>query len=94
MLLLVVLASAYPSLPAYSKGKLRKRSHVVLNSPITQYHARNIPEAPELGTPHYKVVPNGVRFRVVQLYHRKVSVVALYKPGGIVRGILASLWNG
>ena len=51
---------------------------------------KNIPETPELGTPHYKVVPNCVHFRAVQLYHRQVSVVALCKPDGIVRGILDS----
>ena len=50
----------------------------------------NIPEAPELGTPHYKVVPSGVRFRAFQLYHRQVSVVALCKADGILRGILDS----
>ena len=38
VLLIVVLASAYPSLPVYSKEKLWKCSQVVLNSRITQYH--------------------------------------------------------
>ena len=41
------------------------RSHIVLNSPITHtMPTGNIPEAPELGTPCYKIVgPNDVSFR-------------------------------
>ena len=38
--------------PVYTKGKLWKRSHIVLNSPITQNHGyRKYTEAPELGIP-------------------------------------------
>ena len=52
VLLIVLLASACPSQPVYSKEKLWKRSHIVLNSPITHTTpAGSIPEASELGTP-------------------------------------------
>ena len=63
----VVLVSAQASTPVQSKGKLRKCSHVVLNSPIMQYNIywKYIP--PDLG--HLTIgekmlVPNGVRSTV------------------------------
>ena len=49
---------AFPA--SVQQRKLRKHSHVVLNSPVTT--TGNITEAPELGAPHYKA-PNDVRYR-------------------------------
>ena len=74
---LMLLASAEPSLPAYSKGKLWKCNHVVLNSPITHTTpTRTIPEAPELE--HHPLnnkmlVPNGVHFRGIPLYIQLIT---------------------
>ena len=52
------LCLAFPA--SVQQGKLRKHSHVVLNSPVTT--TGNTTEAPELGTPHYKD-PKDVRYR-------------------------------
>ena len=52
VLLLIIIVSTEPSLPAYSKGNRRP---ILLNSLIMRTTPTgNIPEAPELGTPRYK----------------------------------------
>ena len=66
---------------AYSKGKLWKHSHIVLNSLITQSTpTRNVPEAPELGTLHYTVQSIDSRVSGFHLHHHRVLLTTLHIP--------------
>ena len=67
-MLLIVLPSAEPSLPAHKEEAENVASLCSTAQLWTTTPTENIPEAPELRTPHYKdkiVGPNGGHYRGV-----------------------------